>query len=112
MEMEDIMRAKKFALIWLSGNCKVSCRMMLQLFQSSFVIITNPIELRLIKVLNIDDFEIQIKIFNTNFVIVWTEIDANSFSQTYVGVYNTGSGFSIKQNINENQDDIQLIHNY
>ncbi|CAK72867.1 unnamed protein product (macronuclear) [Paramecium tetraurelia] len=100
--------SKKFALIWLSGNCKVSCRMMLQLFQSSFVVITNPIEMRLIKVLNIDEFEIQIKIFNTNFVIVWTEIDENSLSQTYVGIYNTGSGFQIKQNINENQDDISI----
>lgn len=51
---------------------------MLQLFQSSLVVITNPIELRMIKVLNIDEFEIQIKIFSTNFIIVWTEIDDNS----------------------------------
>ncbi|CAD8100910.1 unnamed protein product [Paramecium primaurelia] len=91
-------------LVWLSGNCQIQCRLMLQLFQNDLQAISNPYELRIIKV-NVNNFNLQIQKFNDNYLFLWTELDQNDKSQTMLGEFNQNNGFSLKFNINQDEND-------
>ncbi|CAK57264.1 unnamed protein product (macronuclear) [Paramecium tetraurelia] len=94
----------QIALIWLSGNCQIQCRLMLQLFQKDLQVLSNPYELRIMKV-KVSKFNLQIQKYNNNMLLLWTELDLNDMSQTMVGEYSMTNGFSLKSNINQNEND-------
>ncbi|CAD8185482.1 unnamed protein product [Paramecium octaurelia] len=94
----------QIALIWLSGNCQIQCRLMLQLFQKDLQVLSNPYELRIMKV-KVNNFNLQIQKFNNNMLLLWTELDVNDKSQTMLGEYSMTNGFSLKFNINQNEND-------
>ncbi|CAD8111728.1 unnamed protein product [Paramecium sonneborni] len=98
------------ALVWLTGACKIQCRLMIQLFQQDLSVMTNPYELRIMKV-EVNQFNLKISQFNNDLLLLWTEIDTLGNSQTLLGQYNIQNGFSLKMNINENSGDVAQFPN-